>query len=64
MFALLEESQIEAIYGDLVTRLAHRTPDMLTAIRFVAAEVKAVEGEWILSDMHRSHEMQFLAHLE
>jgi hypothetical protein len=65
MFAPLEDIQFKSIYGgDLPKRMAHCTPDMLTAVRLVAADVKAAGGELILSDMYRSYDMQFQAHLD
>jgi hypothetical protein len=65
MFAPLEDIQIKSIYGgDLPKRMAHCTTDMLSAVRLVAADVKAAGGELILSDMYRSYEMQLQAHLD
>jgi len=65
MFAPLEDIQIKSIYGsDLPKRMARCTPDMLNSVRLVAADVKAAGGELILSDMYRSYEMQFQAHLD
>ena len=65
MFAPLEDIQIKSIYGsDLPKRMAHCTPDMLSAVRLVAADLKAAGGELVLSDMYRSYDMQFQAHLD
>jgi hypothetical protein len=65
MFAPLEDLQIKSIYGgDLPKRMARCTPDMLSAVHLVAADVRAAGGELILSDMYRSYDMQFQAHLD
>jgi hypothetical protein len=46
------------------TRMAKCTPDMYTAILKVGAEVEALGGKLYLSDLFRSYEMQFQAHMD
>jgi hypothetical protein len=65
MFAPLEDVKIKSIYGgDLPKRMAHCTPDMLSALQGAAADVEAAGGELILSDLYRSYDMQLQAHLD
>jgi hypothetical protein len=62
--------QIKSIYknGDqnimLPSRLAKCTPDAYSAIMSIKDELQKVGGELILSDLFRSYDMQYQAHLD
>ena len=65
MFAPLVSIQIASIYGgDLPQRMAKCTPDMLAGVLGVAAELNSTDNRLVLSDMYRSYDMQFQAHLD
>lgn len=65
MFAPLEKVKIKSSYdGDLPDQLARCTPDMLAAIRQIAADLKVMRAQLVLSDLYRTYEMQLQAHLE
>lgn len=48
----------------LPKRMAKCTPDVYRAIKAIAADVAAKKGVLILSDLFRSYDMQFQAHLD
>jgi len=65
MFAPLVSIRIASIYGgDLPPRMAKCTPDMLAGVLGVAAELDSTDNRLVLSDMYRSYDMQFQAHLD
>lgn len=62
---------IPSIYKDstgsavsLPTRMAKCTPDTKRAIEAIGAELKALGGELVLSDLFRSYDMQLQAHAD
>lgn len=57
---------IPSIYnsGLLPRRMAQCTPDTYKAISCIAADVKKAGGNLVLSDLFRSYDMQFQAHLD
>jgi len=48
----------------LPRRMAHATPDMKMAIHQLAVALASRGGKFILSDLYRSYDMQFQAHLD
>ena len=62
--------QIKSIYKNgtqnvlLPSRLAHCTPDTYNAIFAIADELQKIGGELVLSDLFRSYDMQYQAHLD
>jgi hypothetical protein len=65
MFAPLVSIRIPSIYGgDLPARLAKCTPDMLAGVLGVVAELNGTDDQLVLSDMYRTYDMQFQAHLD
>ena len=70
MPALLVRPLIISIYevnGQRVLmpeRMARSTPDMKKAMYGIRADVEAVGGKFALSDLFRSYDMQFQAHLD
>lgn len=58
----LQQINIASIYnGPLPKRMAQCTPDMASAIYLLN---QALDNRLVLSDMFRSHDMQFQAHLD
>jgi hypothetical protein len=49
---------------DLPSRLAKCTPDMYVAIQNINKELELLTSELVLSDLFRSYEMQYQAHLD
>ncbi|GJH30177.1 hypothetical protein [Caballeronia novacaledonica] len=48
----------------LPKRLARATPDMTTAMAGIAADLSALTGRLVLSDLFRTYDMQMQAHLD
>jgi len=66
MFTPLIPIDIDSIYGgkSLPKRMAFCTPDMYAAIFATKADLKATNNDLVLSDLFRSYDMQFQAHLD
>ena len=65
MFAPLLPIKIASIYnGDLPKRLARCTADMTSAVLGVVKDLGGTGNELVLSDMYRSHDMQFQAYMD
>ena len=65
VFTPLININIASIYnGSLPKRMAHCTPDMFAAVRDVVADLQGTGNALVLSDMFRSYDMQFQAHLD
>lgn len=66
----LQNIQIKSIYKNgtqnilLPSRMAHCTPDTYSGIFAIADELQKIGGELVLSDLFRSYDMQYQAHLD
>ena len=65
MFTPLLPIDIRSIYhGPLPVRMAKCTPDMLAAAMRLREQLQAIGADLVLSDLYRSYDMQFQAHME
>jgi hypothetical protein len=65
MFTPLVPIEIKSIYGGpLPLRMAKCTPDMHAAIRNLKQHLEGLGLDLVLSDLFRSYEMQYQAHID